>query len=120
MIQFDPSLSASPEFGIFGIPCKESEAKLILVPVPWEVTTSYGAGASLGPSLIRNASSQIDLFDLETGKSYEHGYFMQDIPQSLLEMNDQFKLKAQQVISLRTNMSTDSKKIDSLCSEINQ
>lgn len=120
MIQFDPSLSASPDFGIFGIPSSEPESKLILIPVPWEVTTSYGAGASLGPALIRNASSQIDLFDLETGKSYESGYFMQEIPEHLQNKNDELKQKAQEVIQLRTDMSDDLKKIDSLCAQINK
>lgn len=119
MIQFDPSLSASPDFGIFGIPTTEENSKLILIPVPWEVTTSYGAGASLGPALIRNASSQIDLFDLETKKSYEAGYHMLDIPEHLASLNNKLKAKAQEVIALRTDMSEDTAKIEALCQEVN-
>ncbi|MEZ0390893.1 MAG: arginase family protein, partial [Pseudobdellovibrionaceae bacterium] len=98
MSTFDPSQSISSEFGIFGIPIKEEEAKLILLPVPWEVTTSYGKGASHGPRIIRQASEQIDLFDLETGKAYEAGYFMREIPTDLEEKNKVMKSKAQELI----------------------
>ncbi|MCK6596941.1 MAG: agmatinase family protein [Bdellovibrionaceae bacterium] len=119
MIQFDPSTSVSPEFGIFGIPTEEKNSQLVLLPVPWEVTTSYGAGASLGPALIREASSQIDLFDLETGKAYEAGYFMKEISEDLKVKNDILKEKAQKVIQLRTDLSNDEQLINSLCNDVN-
>lgn len=102
MSQFNPSQAISSEFGIFGIPIQEEEAKLILLPVPWEVTTSYGKGASNGPRIIRQASEQIDLFDLETGKAYEQGYFMREIPEPLENKNKIMKAKAQELIKLKT------------------
>lgn len=104
MSHFDPSVSISAEFGIFGIPIQEQDAKLILLPVPWEVTTSYGRGASNGPRIIRQASEQIDLFDLETGKSYEAGYFMKEISAEWLKKNKVMKAKAQELISLKSRM----------------
>lgn len=120
MIKFDPSTTISSDFGIFGIPATEQDSKLVLLPVPWEVTTSYGSGASNGPILIRQASEQIDLFDLETEKAYEEGYFMREFPTSLKEKNDFFKSKAQEVIRLRTELSEDIDKINSLCDEVNK
>lgn len=78
--KFDPTTTISSEFGIFGIPMSEQESRVTLVPVPWEVTTSYGRGASDGPRIIREASEQIDLFDFETGKAYEEGFFMREFP----------------------------------------
>lgn len=104
MSQFDPSQAISSEFGIFGIPIEEKDAKLILLPVPWEVTTSYGKGASNGPRIIRQASEQIDLFDLETGKAYEAGYFMREIPEELENKNKIMKSKAQELIRIKTDM----------------
>ncbi len=117
--KFDPTTTISAEFGIFGIPLTEEESKVVLVPVPWEVTTSYGRGASQGPKIIRQASEQIDLFDFETGKAYEQGYHMRPIPEDLQKMNDVYKEKAQQLIEMRTNLSDDTKKMDALAAEVN-
>lgn len=118
-IKFNPSTAISADFGIFGIPCTEKEARVVLLPVPWEVTTSYGWGASYGPALIRQASEQIDLFDLETQKAYEQGYFMRPFPQFLKEKNDQLKEKAQAVIELQSDLSENTKKIEDLCLQVN-
>lgn len=116
---FDPSMAISSEFGIFGIPVTESQAQLVLLPVPWEVTTSYGIGASRGPEIIRSASEQVDLFDLETGRSYEQGYFMREISQEMKTQNDKMKQKAQEIIGLLVNMSEDLEHISRLQTEVN-
>ena len=42
MLDFDPNSAPGEETGIFGLPHKEKDAALVLVPVPWEATTSYG------------------------------------------------------------------------------
>lgn len=118
--QFNPSDAVSSEFGIFGIPTQEETSRLILLPVPWEVTTSYGVGASRGPAIIRHASEQIDLFDLETGKAYEAGYFMREIPQDLMETNTHMKAKAQKLQHMRMELSDDDVTIERLTTEVNQ
>ena len=117
---FDATTTISSEFGIFGIPLSEAESRVILLPVPWEVTTSYGAGASYGPALIRQASEQIDLFDLELGKAYEQGYHMLPHPKEIKDLNDKMKAKAQELIELITEQSKDEKKINDIRAEVNQ
>ncbi|MBK9323114.1 MAG: agmatinase family protein [Bdellovibrionaceae bacterium] len=117
--KFDATTAISAEFGIFGIPMTEEESLVTLIPVPWEVTTSYGHGASEGPRIVRNASEQIDLFDFETGKAYENGFFMREFPQQLKAMNDSFKEKAQKLILMRTNQSTDTTAMEQLAEEVN-
>ena len=42
-------------------------AKAWLLPVPYEATTSYGAGTRNGPAAIIAASRQVELFDYEFG-----------------------------------------------------
>jgi agmatinase len=116
---FDPNETASAEFGIFGLPYTYENAKLILLPVPWEVTTSYGRGAANGPKIIRAASEQIDLFDLDTGKAYEAGYFMMEIPANLMRKNKALKAKAQKVIRLRTAGQKTSSLVRKLTDEVN-
>jgi agmatinase len=117
---FDPTVTISADFGIFGIPMTEQEARVVLVPVPWEVTTSYGKGAAQGPQIIRQASEQVDLFDIEVGKAYETGYFMREFPQDLAQKNNKFKELAQELIAMRTNMSDNEAKMDQLATQVNK
>jgi agmatinase len=95
---FDPNSAASEDSGVFGLPFSAEESAVHLIPVPWEPTVSYGGGTSRGPELILNASRQVDLFDLETRKAYEVGYYMEPISQEILKLNDDAKKKAQIVI----------------------
>jgi len=43
------------------------EAKIIVVPVPYESTTTYGKGTKLAPAAILRASHQVEEFDEELG-----------------------------------------------------
>lgn len=117
--KFDATTTISSDYGIFGIPLPEQDCKLVLLPVPWEVTTSYGKGASNGPRIIRQASEQIDLFDIETKTAYEDGIFMKPVSHEIHQMSITFKAEAQKVIQMKTEMSTDTKTIDDLISKVN-
>jgi agmatinase len=75
-MSFDPNAAASETSGIFGLDYTPDSARVVLVPVPFEATTSYGGGTSQGPAAILRASKQVDLFDVETGKPYEAGICM--------------------------------------------
>jgi agmatinase len=75
-MSFDPNAPASEDSGIFGLNDTPESARVVLVPVPFEATTSYGGGTSEGPAAILRASKQVDLWDLETGKPYEAGICM--------------------------------------------
>jgi len=97
-MSFDPNAPAQPGSGIFGLPHSEEEALVVLVPVPWEATTSYGGGAAHGPSAILDASMQVDLFDLDVERPYQHGIHMLPIADEVLAWNEQGKAAAQDVI----------------------
>jgi agmatinase len=120
MEKFDPSQFISSDLGIFGLPITEANAKVVLLPVPWEVTTSYGKGASFGPEIIRQSSEQVDLFDFDTGNSFEAGYFMREIPASLLELNKISKSKVGEVTKLLSEqVSSENSRIVKLQKEVN-
>ena len=68
----DPSSAAAESAGIFGLRHTPRSARVILIPVPFEATTSSG-GTSEGPAAILRASRQVDLFDPETGNPSESG-----------------------------------------------
>ena len=64
MSDFDPN-AAGTGSGIYGLPHTVDEARVVLVPVPFEATPSYGGGTEAGPEAIATASHQVDLFDHE-------------------------------------------------------
>ncbi len=98
MSSFDPNGPAPDDAGIFGLPTTEAEAALVLLPVPWEATTSYGGGTAEGPGAILRASHQVDLFDLDVEKPYEAGIFMLGEAEVLREDNARAKERAQRII----------------------
>ncbi len=83
---FDPSGPATFD-GIYGLWHTPDEARVVLVPVPWEPTTSYRKGTAGGPAAILEASRQVDLFDRETGRPYEAGIAMLPFDPSIEEWN---------------------------------
>lgn len=73
MTAFDPDAAASPGSGIFGLTTPRDDAQVVLVPVPFAATVSYGGGAECGPAAICAASHQVDLYDWHFGRIYEKG-----------------------------------------------
>lgn len=84
---FDPDAAAAPGTGVFGLPHTRAEAGIVLVPVPWDATVSYGGGASRGSEAIRAASAQVDLFDRRFGRVYERGIFMEPVPERIAALS---------------------------------
>lgn len=74
------------------------ESQLILIPIPWEVTASYGAGASEGPQAIVRASSQLDYFDFEFGDVREKGLYWDGPQKEIKSKSQKYKGLAQKVI----------------------
>lgn len=77
-VEISPS---APEPGIFGLASTPEASRVVLVPVPWEATVSYGSGTAGAPAAILTASQQVDLRDRETGRPHEAGIAMLPIPE---------------------------------------
>lgn len=101
--QFNPNNPADDNSNIFGLPFNEEEASLVIVPLPWEVTVSYGAGTVNSPQAIFDASKQVDLFDPYIKDAWQIGIFMQPINQKWIEKNNELRNKAVQLIALITS-----------------
>jgi agmatinase len=84
---FDPA-GPSAFDGVFGLPTSHAEANVVLIPVPWEATTSYRRGTATGPANIRERSHQVDLFDRDFGRIYETGVFMHDADPAIVALNE--------------------------------
>lgn len=94
---FDPS-AAARHGGIYGLPCEPETSRVVLVPVPWEATVSYGSGTAGAPEAILAASRQVDLLDRETGRPYEAGIAMLPIPGEVRAWSDAARRLALPVI----------------------
>jgi len=84
---------------VFCLPHTPDEAKVVLVPVPWEVTTSYRTGTANGPAAILAASRQIDLYDVETGRPWMAGIAMVDLDPEVVRWNAEGRALAEPVIA---------------------
>ena len=95
---FDPNGPALQDANVFGLPFTCDEADIVLVPVPWEVTTSYGGGTAQGPAAILEASRQVDLHHPEFPDLWKAGVAMEEIPEELVDRSDELKDEAAFVI----------------------
>jgi agmatinase len=95
LLNYDPNSVSNPNYNIFGLPTTEENARLILLPIPWEVTVSYGSGTARAPEAIFKASMQVDLFDPEVRDGWRQGYFMRPIDRKLLMKSDYLRKEAE-------------------------
>lgn len=119
--QFNPSEPGSADGTIFGLPFTAEESEFIIVPAPWEVTVSYGAGASKGPEAILNASFQVDLLHQQYPDLWKLGiYYDNNIPQ-WKKQSKKYKKKAQKIIEALENGKdiATNKKLTALLEKIN-
>ncbi len=58
-------MSIIPETCVFGNLKQVDEPKVMIIPTPYEYTTSSGKGTKFGPQAILNASTKLELFDDE-------------------------------------------------------
>jgi agmatinase len=99
LTQFDPNSVGNPNNNIFGLPFTEDDARLVILPVPWEVTVSYNAGTARAPEHIFKASLQVDLFDPEIKDAWKQGYFMRNSDKKILMKSDYLRKEAELYIN---------------------
>lgn len=97
---FDPSQPGLADESIFGLPFTADESEIIIIPVPWEVTVSYGGGASEGPAAILDASFQVDLHHQEFPELWKLGMYLDMTDQTLKwgKESEKYKGLAQPII----------------------
>jgi agmatinase len=118
---FNPNNAGLTDSQIFGLPFNEQESDLVLLPVPWEVTVSYGSGASAGPEHIFDASFQVDLFHPEFPNLWKRGIALLENSPGLRERSTILKEKAAQIIEAwgAGEVTKEDSKLTSIFIEIN-
>lgn len=121
---FDPSQPGLADATIFGLPFSASQSEIIIIPVPWEVTVSYGAGASDGPEAIFEASFQVDLCHQDFPELWKLGMYYDEAPEHWKINSNSYKALAQPIIQAlekgenlnnHPNLVTDLDNINTVC-----
>jgi agmatinase len=124
--RFDPNGAGAEDAGVFGLPYSTEESSLVLVPVPFEATTSYGRGTAFGPRAILRASPQLDLFDVELARvelahPWAWGIAMEEESHEVRRWNAEASRLALPIIAVGGNilgdasLARDLERVDELC-----
>lgn len=112
----DPNAAACGD-GIFGLDDAAGDAAVVLVPAPFDATTSYRPGTAAGPDAILTASRQLDLHDHETGEPWQVGIAMLPAPEPIAAHNRSARALVE---GLRERDDPQAlARVNALCAEVN-
>lgn len=100
---FDPNQPGLADANLYGLPFSTEMSDIVIVPVPWEVTVSYGAGASEGVDAVFEASFQVDLYHQEFPELWKLGIALDEISTEWKTKNKQYKALAIPIIEALEN-----------------
>lgn len=95
LLDFNPNLPSNPNNNIFGLPSSEKDSRIVILPVPWEVTVSYHAGTARAAEHILRASMQVDVFDPDMKDVWKQGFFMREPDKKILMKSDYLRKEAE-------------------------
>jgi agmatinase len=112
---FNPNAALAPNGNYFGFPFTPEEAQLILISVPWDVTTSYKSGAAKAPAAIMDASLQLDFYCEDIPNAWELGIGTLPLNNSASVLRSSIELR-----ELRNNGESDTlETINNACRYLN-
>lgn len=100
---FDPNGVGIANGNIFGFPVSKEEADIIITPIPWDATASYGKGTSEGPKAILDASTQLDFYHPKLEEAWKTKVFMSPISSEWKKINDDLCLRGVEYIDYLEN-----------------
>ncbi len=118
-IQFDPDAPAAVGT-LYGLPYTVDNARVVAIPVPWDVTVSYRTGASKGPKAILDASCQVDLFDESIPNAWKTGIAMDVFPKEFEKLNGTLRKKVETYLDAFVEGKGDTKPMLAIRDEVNK
>ena len=104
-MKFNPDAAASGD-GLYGLPSTPEDARFVVIPAPFDATTSYRDGTCNGPAAVLAASRQVDLYDLDFDRPWKAGIAMLPLDaepaRTIARLNRAARLKAVRPTSLFT------------------
>lgn len=116
---FNPNGVGLKNGNFIGLPFDENDAQVVLLPVPWDVTVSFGDGTSTGPENILNCSAQLDLVDTDVKNAWKMGVFMRQPDKAILDKSKALRKKAVQYIDAQEKGAEITEKLAKIQDEIN-
>lgn len=111
-MDFDVNNSAPEGCGLFALPFGVDDAGIIIVPVPWDATSSQDRTSSGAPQAVYDASMYVELFDPRYGRIYRRGIAMDDDHPDIAELNAT-------AIELQSAAKFDPATLDDPCESLN-
>src|ERR1700733_9744015 len=97
--QFDPNSISNPNHSIFGLPFNEDDSRVVILPVPWEVTVSYETGTARTPEHILTESRKVELRDADMKDGWRNGFYMRRPDKKVLMKSDYLRKEAELYIN---------------------
>ncbi len=97
-MNFDPSALAVHNGAFLGLEIDPDKAEAVILPVPWDVTTSYRPGTVSGPSAVIEASYQLDLYSPYKNKIWEMKLGTLPISEELKTRSQELRSKSSRYI----------------------
>lgn len=98
MAAHNPNDISIPNGNYFALPFTPEESGLVLLSIPWDVTTSYRPGTAKAPDAILDASLQLDLYDFDNPEGWRKGIGTLELDDSILATSRKLREEAQKVI----------------------
>lgn len=119
---FNPNDLGQDNGNLYGLPSTFIDSEVIVFPIPWDVTVSYGDGTSQSPELIRAESMQVDLYDIEYKNFWKKGIFYLKSSPVLLDKCKKYRQYAVEAIKLQEKGRTfeDSYTLKNNSEQVNQ
>lgn len=124
--EFDPN-AVGIKGTLFGLPYDTDSADIVVIPIPWDVTASYGAGTSAGPAAILEASSQIDYELPDRPQAWKTRVAMAETPEVWQSLGKSLRAKAESYIQwlesgseegLKAPLARDLREINEQCEQL--
>jgi len=126
---FDPNGVGLDNGHFIGLPFNEADAKVVLLPVPWDVTVSYNDGTASASENILKASVQLDLYDADVKDAWKMGIYMRPPDQIWKRRSELLRPKAAAYIEWleagspeadKVLMEESLKQINQACGDLNK
>lgn len=123
---FDPDAAAAPGSGIFGLECRPDEARVQILAVPFDATTSYRRGTAGGPQAVAAASHQVELSDRHFGQPHEVGIWLEEDDGRIANWNAEARSLAAPIVERGgriegdTQLQADLARVDALSEALNE
>ncbi len=113
--EVDPDAPRVAPGSAFDLGIPPEEARVLLIPVPWEATVSGGTGTIDGPGATLAASAEIDLHDMAAGEAWRGGIAALSEPAGLRERSRE---AARLAARAREGDSAAASRVDGLAAEL--